>query len=78
MTATAMLELKQRVSRLTKSEQRELSAHMNRTRRQPTRRKPSKLKMQRDPITGLPFFAPLRGASPLTLATVKQVLSDFP
>lgn len=32
MTATAMLELKQRVSRLTNSEQRELNAYMIRLR----------------------------------------------
>jgi hypothetical protein len=32
MTATAMLELKQRVSRLTKSERRELNAYMIRLR----------------------------------------------
>ena len=32
MTATAMLELKQRVSRLTKNERRELNAYMIRLR----------------------------------------------
>jgi len=78
MTATAMLELKQRVSRLTKSEQRELSAHMIRMRRETTHRKPAKIKMQRDPVTGLPYFTPPKGTPSLALADVKRALRDFP
>lgn len=78
MTATAMLELKQRVSRLTKSEQRELSAYMNRLRHEIPRRKPARVKMQRDPVTGLPSFTPPQGTPPLSLADVKRAMRDFP
>lgn len=78
MTATAMLELKQRVSRLTKSEQLALKAYMDRTRPASARRKPTRVKMQRDPVTGLPFFTPPSGTHPLSLADVKRVMRDFP
>jgi hypothetical protein len=78
MTATAMLELKQRVSRLTKSEQRALKAYMDRPRRASARRKPIRVKMQRDPVTGLPFFTPPAGTPPLLLAEVKRAMRDFP
>lgn len=78
MTATAMLELKQRVSRLTKSEQRALKAYMDRPRPAASRRKSTRVKMQRDPVTGLPFFTPPSGTPPLALVDVKRVMRDFP
>lgn len=78
MTATVMLELKQQVSRLPKSEQRELNTYMDRLRRSPARRKSARVKMQRDPVTGLPYFTPPQGTPPLALADVKRVMRDFP
>ncbi len=78
MTATAMLDLKQRVSRLTKSERRELDAYMNRLRHGSPRRKTVRVKMLRDPVTGLPYFAPPQGTPSLSLADVKRVMRDFP
>ena len=78
MTATAMLELKQRVSHLTKSEQRTLQAYMERLRPASPRRKSARVKMQRDPVTGLPFFVPPQGTPPLSLTEVKRVMRDFP
>jgi len=73
-----MLELKQRVSRLTKSERRALKAYMDRLRPAAPRRKSARMKMQRDPVTGLPFFTPPQGTPPLSLAEVKRVMRDFP
>lgn len=78
MTATAMLELKQRVSRLTKSEQRALKAYMDRLRDDAPRRKSARVKMRRDPVTGLPYFAPSQGTPSLSLVDVKRVMRDFP
>jgi len=78
MTATAMLELKQRVSRLTKSEQRALKAYMDRLRNDAPRRKSARVKRHRDSVTGLPYFSPPQGTPPLALADVKRVMRDFP
>jgi hypothetical protein len=78
MTAAAMLELKQRVSRLTKSEQRALMAYLDRPRRASPRRKPTRVKMQRDPVTGLPCFSPKPGTPPLSLTDVKRAMRYFP
>lgn len=78
MTATAMLKLKQRVSRLTKNEQHALKTYLERTRPTSARRKPSRIKMQRDPITGLPLFTPPVGTPPLSLADIKRAMPDFP
>lgn len=78
MTATAMLDLKQRVSRLTRSEQSALKAYMDRPLPAASRRKPTRVKMQRDPVTGLPFFSPPSGTPPLSLADVKRIMRDFP
>jgi hypothetical protein len=78
MTATAMLELKQRVSRLTKNEQRALKTYLERSQTASVRRKPSRIKMQRDPITGLPLFTPPVGTPPLSLVDIKRAMPDFP
>ena len=78
MTAAAMLELKQRVSRLTKSEQGALKAYLDRARPAAARRKSTRVKMQRDPVTGLPFFTPPVGTPPLSLAHVKRIMRDSP
>ncbi len=42
------------------------------------RRKPTRVSMHRDPITGLPYFAPTKDTPALTLATVRRILRDFP
>ena len=78
MTATAMLDLKQRVSRLTKSERRVLKTYMDRLRNDVPRRRSARVKMQRDASTGLPYFTPPQGTPPLSLAEVKRVMRDFP
>lgn len=78
MTAVAMLELKQQVSRLTKSQLHELSSDMDRLRNYSTRRKAPRVKMHRDPGTGLPYFTPPQGTPPLSLTEVKRVSRDFP
>ena len=52
MTATAMLELKQRVSRLTKSERRELNAYMIRLRHETPEWRRTMSKRMRDMDAG--------------------------
>ena len=78
MTAVAMLELKQRISRLSKSELRQLSAYVIYLRRDTLRRKSARVKMQRDPATGLSYFTPRQGTPSLTATKVKRILRDSP
>ena len=78
MTAVTMLELKQRISRLTKSELHELYAYMVSLRHKAQRPKPAQVKMQRDPVTGLPYFTPRQGTPSLTATKVKRILRDSP
>ncbi len=44
----------------------------------PRRRRPTRIVMQRDPVTDLPYFGAPKGTPILTLAAVKQALRDFP
>jgi hypothetical protein len=76
MSAVAMLELKQRISRLSKRELRELSDDMIRLRGEAPHRKFARVKMRRDPVTGIPYFTPSQNSPPLTLTKVKRVLRD--
>ena len=45
---------------------------------EPPRRKPARVLMHRDPVTGLPYYTPPKGTPTLTLASVKRALRDFP
>ena len=78
MTAVAMLELKQQVSRLTKSELHELYVYMVSLHHKAQRPKSVQVKMLRDPATGLPYFAPRQGTPRLTFTKVKRILRDSP